>query len=222
MSLCSTLCGGWPWTPSSASKRLASNAMPTLIRNAKLCLKNSKRRNEQTGKLNLRRLRKSKGLLKKPNRSVTLVDGWSRSARRNCAGNRKRWNERKRLRRWSLSHHRLVRISCYDVVYTQSLIPLLSCTRTLFSGEHDTTVRLKYPLAKYPQLTTAGALQTFMSSTFGPVDGDSIVLSMKSPKKKATTEHKPPPPPKYAIAAVPFKTISAAHAAVCASRRAAH
>lgn len=75
-------------------------------------------------------------------------------------------------------------------------------------------------LAKYPQLTTPGALQTFMSNTFGPVDGDSIVLSMKSPKKKTTAEHKPPPPPKYAIAAVPFKTISDAHAAVCASRRA--
>jgi len=59
-----------------------------------------------------------------------------------------------------------------------------------------------------------------MSSTFGPVDGDSIVLSMKSPKKKATAGDKPPPPPKYAIAAVPFKTISDAHAAVCASRRA--
>jgi len=62
----------------------------------------------------------------------------------------------------------------------------------------------------YPQLTTPGALQTFMSRTFGPVDGDSIVLSMKSPKKK----------PPYAIAAVPFKTISDAHAAVCASCRA--
>ncbi|KAI0281800.1 hypothetical protein BGY98DRAFT_957576 [Russula aff. rugulosa BPL654] len=73
-------------------------------------------------------------------------------------------------------------------------------------GEHDTTVRVKYMLARYPQLTTPGALQTFMSSTFGPVDGDSIVLSMKSPKKKV-------------IAAVPFKTISDAHAAVCASRR---
>ena len=78
---------------------------------------------------------------------------------------------------------------------------------THISGEHDTTVRVKYMLAKYPQLTTPGALQTFMSSTFGPVDGDSIVLSMKSPKKKV-------------IAAVPFKTISDAHAAVCASRRA--
>lgn len=62
----------------------------------------------------------------------------------------------------------------------------------------------------YPQLTTPGALQAFMSSNFGPVDGDSIVLSMKTPKKK----------PPYAIAAVPFKTISDAHSAVCASCRA--
>ncbi|KAI0002575.1 hypothetical protein BJV74DRAFT_933116 [Russula compacta] len=81
-------------------------------------------------------------------------------------------------------------------------------------GEHDTTVRLKYPLAKYPHLTTTDALHAFMSGTFGPVDRDSIVLSMKPPKKAA---HKPP---KYASAAVPFKTIADAHAAVCASRRA--
>ena len=81
-------------------------------------------------------------------------------------------------------------------------------------GEHDTTVRLKYPLAKYPHLTTPSALHTFMTSTFGPIDGDSIVLSMKAPKKKTTA------PPKYAIAAVPFTTIADAHAAVCASRRA--
>ena len=53
-----------------------------------------------------------------------------------------------------------------------------------------------------------------MTSTFGPVDGDSIVLSMKALKKKTTA------PPKYAIAAVPFTTIADAHAAVCASRRA--
>lgn len=62
-----------------------------------------------------------------------------------------------------------------------------------------------------------------MTSTFGPVDGDSIVLSMKPPKKKAAAaaEHKSTPaPPKFAIAAVPFKTIADAHAAVCASRRA--
>jgi len=81
-------------------------------------------------------------------------------------------------------------------------------------GEHDTTVRLKYPLAKYPHLTTTDALHTFMASTFGPVDKDSVVLSMKPPKKA------PQKPPKHATAAVPFKTIADAHAAVCASRRA--
>jgi DnaJ family protein C protein 17 len=53
-----------------------------------------------------------------------------------------------------------------------------------------------------------------MSSTFGPVDKDSVVLSMKPPKKA------PQKPPKHATAAVPFKTIADAHAAVCASRRA--
>jgi DnaJ homolog subfamily C member 17 len=82
-----------------------------------------------------------------------------------------------------------------------------------YIGEHDTTVRLKYPLAKYPHLTTTDALHTFMA-TFGSVDKDSIVLSMKPPKKAA---HKPP---KYATAAVPFKTVADAHAAVCASGRA--
>lgn len=76
------------------------------------------------------------------------------------------------------------------------------------------TVRLKYPLAEYPHLTMTDALHMFMASTFGPVDQDSIVLSMKPPKKVA---HKPP---KYATTAVPFKTIADAHAAVCASRRA--
>ena len=93
---------------------------------------------------------------------------------------------------------------------------LLLCrlTSRALPGEHDTTVRLKYPLAKYPHLTTTDALHAFMSSTFGPVDKDSIVLSMKPPKKA------PQKPPKHATAAVPFKTIADAHAAVCASRRA--
>ena len=53
-----------------------------------------------------------------------------------------------------------------------------------------------------------------MTSTFGPVDKDDIVLSMKSPKK---AEHKPP---KYATAVVRFGKIADAHAAVCASGRA--
>ncbi|KAI0266550.1 hypothetical protein BC834DRAFT_969556 [Gloeopeniophorella convolvens] len=80
-------------------------------------------------------------------------------------------------------------------------------------GEHDTTVKLKYPLTKYPQLTTTDTLHDFMAS-FGPIDKDSIVLAMKPPKK---APHKPP---KFATAAVPFKAIADAHAAVCASGRA--
>jgi hypothetical protein len=209
--------------PSSAFKRLANNAMPALIRNGRPWLKSSKRRNEHTEKPNLRKLRKSRGTHKKANKSVTLADGWSKSARRNCVDNRKRPNERKRVRRRSSSHHRLVRISRYTAYVTVHAKLILID----IPGELDTTVRLKYMLARYPQLTTPGALQTFMSSTFGPVDGDSIVLTLRSPKKKATAkdklptaEDKPPPPPKYAVAAVPFKTISDAHAAVCASCRA--
>jgi DnaJ homolog subfamily C member 17 len=110
-----------------------------------------------------------------------------------------------------------VRISLPDA----SSVPLIYLTNTYiphphtsFPGEHDTTVRLKYPLAKYPHLTTTDALRDFMSTAFGPIDGDSIVLSIKPPKKAA---HKPP---KLATAAIPFKTIADAHAAVCASRRA--
>lgn len=82
------------------------------------------------------------------------------------------------------------------------------------AGEHDTTVRLRYPLAQYSHLTTVDALHALMTSKFGPVDKDGIVLSMK-PSKKA--EHKPP---KYATAAVRFGKIADAHAAVCASGRA--
>ena len=99
------------------------------------------------------------------------------------------------------------------MVYTSSLWQFHLPSRTPVLGEYDTTVRLKYPLAKYPHLTTTDALHTFMA-TFGSVDKDSIVLSMKPPKKAA---HKPP---KYATAAVPFKTVADAHAAVCASGRA--
>jgi DnaJ family protein C protein 17 len=72
-----------------------------------------------------------------------------------------------------------------------------------FTGEHDTIVRLKYPLAKYLHLTTTDALHMFMSNTFGPVVKDSIVLSLY-PKK---APHKPP---KYVTAAVPFACSSCA------------
>lgn len=48
-------------------------------------------------------------------------------------------------------------------------------------------------------------------SPFGPTDRDSIVLSLKSPKKNLGK------PPKYGTALVPFKQIGDAFAAVCAS-----
>ncbi|KAH9050265.1 DnaJ-domain-containing protein [Lactarius hengduanensis] len=72
-------------------------------------------------------------------------------------------------------------------------------------GEHDTTVRLRYPLAQYSHLTTVDSLHAFMTSAFGPVDKDNIA------------EHKSP---KHATAAVRFGKIADAHAAVCASGRA--
>ncbi|THH16469.1 hypothetical protein EW146_g4174 [Bondarzewia mesenterica] len=77
-------------------------------------------------------------------------------------------------------------------------------------GDLDTTVRLKYPLAKHSDLTTADALASFLSS-FGDVDKSSIILSMKPPKNAPTK------PPKRAIALVQFLRIGDAFAAVCAS-----
>jgi DnaJ family protein C protein 17 len=81
------------------------------------------------------------------------------------------------------------------------------------TGSLDTTVRLKYPLATYPSLTTPTALTGLLAS-FGAVDTSTVVLSMK-PSKKA-----PGKPPKYATALIPFTSIAAAFAAVGASGRA--
>ncbi|KAF8591247.1 DnaJ-domain-containing protein [Ramaria rubella] len=78
------------------------------------------------------------------------------------------------------------------------------------SGPLDTTVRIKYPLSKYPTLTTPSSLDTLLSS-FGSIDVSSIVISMK-PSKKA-----PNKPPKFATALASFGKIGDAHAAVCAS-----
>jgi DnaJ family protein C protein 17 len=74
----------------------------------------------------------------------------------------------------------------------------------------DTTVRLKYTVKSHPTLMTAESIAKLMSS-FGQVDKDSIVLSLKSPKKNLDK------PPKYGTALVPFKQIGDAFAAVCAS-----
>ncbi|TFY70321.1 hypothetical protein EVG20_g2685 [Dentipellis fragilis] len=79
-------------------------------------------------------------------------------------------------------------------------------------GQLDTTIRVKYPLSKYPTLTTAAALSAFLAR-FGATDTDSIVLSMKRPKKS------PDKPPKFATALVPFHKIGDAFAAVCSQGR---
>jgi DnaJ family protein C protein 17 len=77
----------------------------------------------------------------------------------------------------------------------------------------DTTVRLKYILKSHPNLTTSATIAKLLSP-FGQTDVDSIVLSLKPPKKD------PSKPPKFGTALVPFKQIGDAFAAVCASGKA--
>ena len=79
----------------------------------------------------------------------------------------------------------------------------------------DTTIRLKYPLKAYPNLTTPTAISTFLSR-FGPTDESSIVLSLSLKNKTSTKADKAP---KTGSALVPFKQIGNAFAAVCASGR---
>ncbi|KAJ3988945.1 DnaJ-domain-containing protein [Lentinula detonsa] len=74
----------------------------------------------------------------------------------------------------------------------------------------DTTVRVKYSLSEHPSLTTASSLASLFAP-FGVTDVDTIVVSLKSPKK---APHKPL---KYGTALVPFKRIGDAFAAVCAT-----
>jgi DnaJ family protein C protein 17 len=80
----------------------------------------------------------------------------------------------------------------------------------------DTTVRLKYPLKTYPNLTTPSSIAAFLSR-FGATDEPSIVLS--SSIKPKTDAEKPTKAPKTGSALVPFKQIGEAFAAVCASGR---
>ncbi|KAK0201868.1 DnaJ domain-containing protein [Desarmillaria ectypa] len=75
---------------------------------------------------------------------------------------------------------------------------------------NDTTVRVKFSLSGHPDLTTPEALAAIFAP-FGPTDTETIVLSLKAPKKA------PSKPPKYGTALVPFKKIGDAFAAVCAS-----
>lgn len=74
----------------------------------------------------------------------------------------------------------------------------------------DTTVRVKYTLKAHPTLITPSSIAKLLSP-FGATDTDSIVLSLKAPKKALDK------PPKYGTALVPFKQIGDAFAAVCAS-----
>ncbi|KAF9467843.1 DnaJ domain-containing protein, partial [Collybia nuda] len=80
-------------------------------------------------------------------------------------------------------------------------------------GSLDTTIRLKYTLKVHPNLTTAVSIATLLAP-FGPIDTESIVISLKAAKKAQDK------PPKYGTALVPFKQIGHAFAAVCASRKA--
>ncbi|KIM46886.1 hypothetical protein M413DRAFT_16481 [Hebeloma cylindrosporum] len=79
----------------------------------------------------------------------------------------------------------------------------------------DTTIRLKYPLKAYPNLTTPAAISDFLSR-FGATDEASIVLSLSLKNKAPSKADKPP---KTGSALVPFKQIGHAFAAVCASGR---
>ncbi|KAF9443117.1 hypothetical protein P691DRAFT_809431 [Macrolepiota fuliginosa MF-IS2] len=79
----------------------------------------------------------------------------------------------------------------------------------------DTTVRLKYTLKAHPELTTPEAIAKLLAP-FGAIDTESIVLSLRAPKKSAGK------PPKTGTALVPFKQIGDAFAAVCGSGQADH
>ncbi|CAA7264342.1 unnamed protein product [Cyclocybe aegerita] len=83
----------------------------------------------------------------------------------------------------------------------------------------DTTVRIKYPLKTYPNLTTPESISNFLKR-FGATDETSIVLSLSLKFKKAAEKsEKAEKTPKTGSALVPFKQIGDAFAAVCASGR---
>ncbi|KAE9400215.1 DnaJ-domain-containing protein [Gymnopus androsaceus JB14] len=76
----------------------------------------------------------------------------------------------------------------------------------------DTTVRVKYTISEHPSLTTAASLASLFAP-FGAIDVDTVIVSLKPPKK---APHKPA---KHGTALIPFKRIGDAFAAVCATRR---
>lgn len=85
---------------------------------------------------------------------------------------------------------------------------------TLVSDPLDTTVRIRFPLKTYSNLSTPQAVSTFLSR-FGATDEASIVLSTHLKGRKEKTDK----PAKTGSALVPFRQIGDAFAAVCASER---
>ncbi|CAK5261956.1 unnamed protein product [Mycena citricolor] len=83
----------------------------------------------------------------------------------------------------------------------------------------DTAVRLKFKSAAHPALTTPTSLAELLRQ-FGETDADGIVLSTTGSKKNKSGTDKPDKPSKYTTAAVLFKQIGDAFAAVGASGRA--
>ena len=77
-----------------------------------------------------------------------------------------------------------------------------------------TTIRIRFPLKTYSQLTTPQAISAILSR-FGATDESSIVISTNLKGKKEKTDKAP----KMGSALVPFKQIGDAFAAVCASGR---
>lgn len=77
------------------------------------------------------------------------------------------------------------------------------------SGTLDTTIRLKWTLTSYPNLTDSESISKLLHQ-FGGTDNGDILVSLKPA---------PPKKPKRGTAVVPFRQIGDAFAAVCASGR---
>lgn len=83
-------------------------------------------------------------------------------------------------------------------------------------GPYDTTIRIKFPLAKFPTLDTPSALASHLAR-FGEIDENAIVLLIKpkkSGKKEKSTAAKQGDPEMIVNAAVTFTQISAAFGAI--------
>ncbi|KAI5996288.1 DnaJ domain-containing protein [Pisolithus albus] len=93
-------------------------------------------------------------------------------------------------------------------------------------GPYDTTIRVKFPLAKYPLLNTPSSLAAHFQR-FGATDEDAIVLSVKA--RKSGKKHKPNAPDQNTSdgpsdrmlvnALVTFTQIGAAFGAVSSSSK---